>query len=88
MLPPAFTAPAREGYVFDGWNPAVAANVTEAATYTAVWKNDGASNEGEAAPSVPVTGDSTPILLMSLLLVVSAAVAAVVISGKRKADRA
>lgn len=49
------------------------------------------SGEGPAVPEedkTPVTGDSTPILLMSLLLVISAAVAAGVIFGKRKANRA
>ena len=37
--------PKRDGYVFDGWNPAVADKVTENATYTATWKAD-ANNNG------------------------------------------
>ena len=36
---PAFNgAPAREGYTFQGWNPAVAETVTEDVTYTAKWE--------------------------------------------------
>ena len=36
---PAFNGtPTRPGYVFTGWNPAVAATVTGNATYTAVWE--------------------------------------------------
>ena len=36
---PAFKGtPAREGYVFKGWNPTVAKKVTANATYTATWK--------------------------------------------------
>ncbi len=41
---PAFVAadgtniPKRPGYIFDGWDPAVAATVTEDITYTAKWK--------------------------------------------------
>lgn len=43
---PAFNGtPTRKGYVFTGWNPAVAAIVTGDATYTAVWE--------EAAPPKP-----------------------------------
>ena len=38
---PAFNGtPTRTGYVFGGWNPAVAAKVTESKTYTATWKAD------------------------------------------------
>ncbi len=38
---PAFNGtPTRTGYVFGGWNPAVAAKVTESKTYTATWKPD------------------------------------------------
>ena len=44
---PAFVGgtPTRPGYVFTGWNPAVAATVTGNATYAAVWE--------EAAPPKP-----------------------------------
>ncbi len=42
---PAFEGtPAREGYVFAGWNPAVSATVTGDATYTATWKEDNNNN--------------------------------------------
>ena len=36
--------PTRVGYFFAGWNPAVAANVTGNATYTATWKVDSNNN--------------------------------------------
>ena len=36
--------PTRKGYVFTGWNPAVAATVTGNATYTAVWEEDANGN--------------------------------------------
>ena len=42
---PAFNGtPTRTGYVFGGWNPAVAAKVTESKTYTAVWEEDANGN--------------------------------------------
>ena len=43
---PAFVGgtPTRPGYVFTGWNPAVAATVTGNATYTAVWEKDANGN--------------------------------------------
>ena len=43
---PAFVGgtPTRPGYVFTGWNPAVAATVTGNATYTAVWEEDANGN--------------------------------------------
>jgi len=42
---PAFIGtPSREGYTFDGWNPAVADTVTESVTYTAKWKKLPCSN--------------------------------------------
>ena len=42
---PAFNGtPKRDGYVFDGWNPAVADKVTESKTYTATWKVDANGN--------------------------------------------
>ena len=43
---PAFNGtPTRKGYVFAGWNPAVAETVTANATYVATWKVD-ANNNG------------------------------------------
>ena len=45
---PAFDGtPTREGYVFYGWNPAVAEKVTGNATYTATWEAD-ANGNGQA----------------------------------------
>lgn len=42
---PAFQGtPSRSGYVFGGWNPAVAETVTGNAVYTAVWKEDKNNN--------------------------------------------
>ena len=42
---PAFRGtPTRTGYVFTGWNPAVAAIVTGNVTYTAVWEEDANGN--------------------------------------------
>ena len=42
---PAFNGtPTRTGYVFGGWNPAVAANVTENKIYSATWKPDANGN--------------------------------------------
>ena len=42
---PAFEGtPTREGYVFKGWNPAVAATVTGNATYIATWGEDKNNN--------------------------------------------
>ena len=42
---PAFEGtPTREGYVFKGWNPAVAATVTGNATYVARWAEDKNNN--------------------------------------------
>ena len=42
---PAFNGtPTRTGYVFGGWNPAVAAKVTESKIYSATWKPDANGN--------------------------------------------
>ena len=42
---PAFNGtPTRTGYIFGGWNPAVAAKVTGSQTYTATWKVDANGN--------------------------------------------
>ena len=42
---PAFNGtPTRTGYVFGGWNPAVAAKVTENKIYSATWKPDANGN--------------------------------------------
>ena len=55
---PAFNGtPEREGYVFAGWNPAVAAAVSGDATYTATWKVDRNGNgvADEEEPKYTVT---------------------------------
>ena len=69
---PAFNGtPTRPGYVFTGWNPAVAATVTGNATYTAVWEEekytvtytDGVENEEIFADQVYgnlLPGTATP----------------------------
>ena len=46
MATPAFSGetPTREGYVFKGWNPEVAAKVTGNATYVATWGEDKNNN--------------------------------------------
>ena len=55
---PAFNGtPEREGYMFTGWNPAVAATVSGNATYTATWKADRNGNgiADEEEPKYTVT---------------------------------
>ena len=57
---PAFNGtPEREGYMFTGWNPAVAATVSGNATYTATWKADrngnGIADEEEQKHTVTYT---------------------------------
>ena len=57
---PAFSGtPEREGYVFAGWNPAVAAAVSGDVTYTATWKVDrngnGVADEEEQKYTVTYT---------------------------------
>ena len=49
---PAFNGtPEREGYVFAGWNPAVAATVSGDATYTATWKKEAADERDGYDPA-------------------------------------
>ena len=57
---PAFNGtPTRTDYVFGGWDPAVAAKVTESKTYTATWKVDangnGIADDEEAKYTVTYT---------------------------------
>ena len=53
---PAFNGtPARDGYKFAGWNPAVADTVTKTVTYTAEWE----SNEYVPVDPAPATGTLT-----------------------------
>lgn len=51
---PAFDGtPAREGYTFAGWNPAVAETVTANVTYVAQWEAGKASARRVTLPTVP-----------------------------------
>ena len=90
---PAFNGtPARKGYTFAGWKPAVAATVTGNATYEATWKSDSATttpsdnkpNTGETTS--PKTGDTSNIILWAALLFVSCGTLAgtLVIDKKKK----
>lgn len=75
---PAFNGtPARDGYTFAGWKPAVAVTVTGNATYEATWKSDSATTTpSDNKPSTgettsPKTGDTSNIVLWAALLFVS-----------------
>lgn len=90
---PAFNGtPARDGYTFAGWKPAVAATVTGNATYEATWKSDSATTTpGDNKPSTgettsPKTGDTSNIVLWAALLFVSCGTLAgtLVIDKKKK----
>ena len=57
---PAFKGtPTREGYVFKGWKPAVAATVTGDVTYVAVWEK-AKDNNGDTKPGDTKPGDTKP----------------------------
>lgn len=90
---PAFNGtPARDGYTFAGWKPAVAATVTGNATYEATWKSDSATiTPSHNKPSTgettsPKTGDTSNIVLWAALLFVSCGTLAgtLVIDKKKK----
>ncbi len=90
---PAFNGtPARDGYTFAGWMPAVAATVTSNATYEATWKSDSATTTpSDNKPSTgettsPKTGDASNIVLWAALLFVSCGTLAgtLVIDKKKK----
>ena len=90
---PAFNGtPARKGYTFAGWKPAVAATVTSNATYEATWKSDSAATTpSDNKPSTgettsPKTGDTSNIVLWAALLFVSCGTLAgtLVIDKKKK----
>ena len=90
---PAFNGtPARKGYTFAGWKPAVAATVTSNATYEATWKSDSATTTpSDNKPSTgettsPKTGDTSNMLLWAALLFISCGTLAgtLVIDKKKK----
>lgn len=90
---PAFNGtPARDGYTFAGWKPAVAVTVTGNATYEATWKSDSATTTpSDNKPSTgettsPKTGDASNIVLWAALLFVSCGTLAgtLVIDKKKK----
>ena len=95
---PAFNGtPARKGYTFTGWKPAVAAKVTDNATYEATWKSNTATNTttpSENKPDTgettePKTGDTSNIALWIALLLVSgsAAIGTAAVKIKKKYNR-
>lgn len=95
---PAFNGtPARKGYTFTGWKPAVAAKVTDNATYEATWKSNTATNTttpSENKPDTgettePKTGDTSNIALWIALLFVSgsAAIGTAAVKRKKKCNR-
>ena len=62
---PAFKGtPTREGYVFKGWEPAVAEKVTGDVTYVAVWEkakdNNGDTKPGDTKPGNTKPGNTKP----------------------------
>ena len=62
---PAFEGtPTREGYVFKGWEPAVAEKVTGDVTYVAVWEkakdNNGDTKPGDTKPGNTKPGNTKP----------------------------
>lgn len=88
---PAFNGtPARDGYTFAGWKPAVAATVTGNATYEATWKSDSATttpsdnkpNTGETTS--PKTGASNIVLWAALLFVSCGTLAGTLVIDKKK----
>lgn len=90
---PAFNGtPVRKGYTFTGWKPAVAAKVTDNATYEATWKSNTATNTttpSENKPDTgettdPKTGDTSNIALWIALLFVSGSAVIGTIAVKRK----
>lgn len=86
---PAFDGtPTRKGYTFTGWKPAVAATVTEDATYEATWKSNSATTTPGETTS-PKTGDTSNILLWIILMFGSggAAIVTTVVSRKKKYNR-
>ena len=100
---PAFNGtPTRDGYIFAGWKPAVAATVTSNATYEATWKSDSATttpsdnkpstgdttspNTGNGTTS-PKTGDNSNLALWFAVLFISGGVLTVLGIASRKKSK-
>ena len=100
---PAFNGtPARDGYKFTGWTPAVADTVTRNATYEATWKSDSATttpsdnkpstgettspNTGNGTTS-PKTGDNSNLALWFAVLFISGGVLTVLGIASRKKSK-
>ena len=100
---PAFNGtPTRKGYTFAGWKPAVAATVTNNATYEATWKSDSATttpsdnkpstgettspNTGNGTTS-PKTGDNSNLALWFAVLFISGGVLTVLGIASRKKSK-
>ena len=99
---PAFNGtPARKGYTFAGWKPAVAATVTSNATYEATWKSDSATTTpSDNKPSTgettspktgettsPKTGDNSNLALWFAVLFISGGVLTVLGIASRKKSK-
>ena len=83
--------PTRKGYTFAGWKPAVAATVTDNATYEAAWKSNDASattpsenKPGKGETTGTNTGDNSNMTLWIALLFVSGSAVIGTIAVKRK----
>lgn len=90
---PAFNgAPARDGYTFKGWNPAVAETVSGDVTYTAQWEKNATGNTSadnkntktSNAKKTPKTGDKSHMMLWIVLMLVAVAMSGVVVYRRKR----